>query len=208
MVSMSLAETLLTERATQDPVGKGAEHPRVQEGDRGRDQEQDGEAQRLPFEVRVGNEEISGEDDCRGRGDRLFVGDARHRHPARHTDPLGEQHPAEHVEDATGHVAGEDRLPPGDLRLAGAHPVSEAAQEQVPGERAEREVEQQDDDRRDQPEHVEVDALVLDLRPLADHGQDQEAEDHEHDSELDRQPHLPVARRPGAEPGARLAYPV
>ena len=44
-----------------------------------------------------------------------------------------------------------------------------------------------------------MDALVLDLRPLVDHGEDEEAEDDEGDAELDRQPHALAARGPGSE---------
>ncbi len=128
--------------------------------------------------------------------------------PARHAGPLGEQHPPEHVEDAARHVAGEQRLAPGDLRPAEPDPVAEEAQDQVPAERAERVEERQDDEGRDQPDDVEVDALVLDLRPLVDDGEDEEAEDDDRDAELDREADALAARRPGADPRAGLADPV
>ena len=50
-----------------------------------------------------------------------------------------------------------------------------------------------------------MDALVLDLGPLVDHGEDEEAEDEDRDAELDRQPHAFAARRLGAEFRAGLA---
>ena len=128
--------------------------------------------------------------------------------PPRDAQPLGEKHPAEHVENAAGHVAGEQRLPPGHLRLADPDLVAEGAQGQVPAEGAEHIEDGQREEGGDQPEHVEMDALGLDLRPLADHRQHQEAEDEQRDSELDRELHPLAARRPGAESGARVAYPV
>ena len=128
------------------------------------------------------DQEVGGDRDRRGGRDRLFVDDAGDRDAPRHPRPLGEQDPAEHVEDAAGDVAGEQRLAPGDLGPADADPVAEEAEDQVPAEGAERVEERQDDEGRDQPEDVEVDALVLDLRPLVDDGENQEAEDDERDA--------------------------
>ena len=53
-----------------------------------------------------------------------------------------------------------------------------------------------------------MDALVLDLGPLADDGQHEEAEDEQRDAELQGKAQPLAARGPGAEPRARLAYPV
>ena len=53
-----------------------------------------------------------------------------------------------------------------------------------------------------------MDPLVLDLRPLTDDGEDEEAEDEHRDTELQRQAQPFAARRPGADPRARIAYPV
>src|SRR6185436_1262566 len=55
---------------------------------------------------------------------------------------------------------------------------------------------------------MEVDTLVLDLRPLADHGQNEEAEDENGNAELQRQAHSFAARRPGPYPCPQLADPV
>ena len=53
-----------------------------------------------------------------------------------------------------------------------------------------------------------MDALVLDLRPLVDHGQDQEAEDQDGKAELDGEANFATARRARPEPRACLADPV
>ena len=53
-----------------------------------------------------------------------------------------------------------------------------------------------------------MDALVLDLRPLVDDGEDEEAEDDDRDAELDREADALAARRPGAEAGAGFAEPM
>ena len=152
--------------------------------------------------------EVGGDRDRRGGRDRLFVGDARDRDPARDTRPLGQQHPAENVEDAARDVAGEERLAPGDLGPADPDPVAEEAEDQVPAEGAERVVDREDYERRDQPEDVEMDALVLDLRPLVDDGEDEEAEYDQGEAELDRQPDPFALGRFRSEPGAGLADPV
>ncbi len=131
------------------------------------------------------DQEVGGDDDRRGRLQRLFVDDAGDGQPAGHPSPFGEQHPAQHVEDAAGHVTRQQGLSPGDLRPPDAKPVAEEAQDQVPAERVERVEDRQDDESRDQPEDVEVDALVLDLGPLVDDGEDEEAEDEDGDAELE-----------------------
>ena len=161
--------------------------------------QQDRPAQRLPLQVGVDDQEVGGDDDRRGRLQRLFVDDAGDGQAARHPGALGEQHPAQHVEDAAGHVAGQQRLAPGDLRPARPELVAEEAQDQVPADRVERVEDRQDDEGRDQPEDVEVHPLVLDLGPLVDDGEDEEAEDEDRDAELDREPHALAARRLGSE---------
>src|SRR5262249_48727972 len=135
----------------QNPVCKRAEDPGMEQDDRGRDQEQNREAQRLALEVRVVDEEVGGDRDRRGGRYRLFGGDACQRYPARDAGALGEQQAPEHVEDASGDVAGKERLAPYDLGPPRPDPVAEEAQDQVPAERAQRVVDQQDDDRRGQP---------------------------------------------------------
>ena len=151
------------------------------------------------------DDEVGGDDDRRGRRDRLFVDDAGDRDPPRHPGPLGEQHPPEHVEDAAGHVARQQRLAPGDLGAPEPDRVAEEAQDQVPAEGAEHEEGGQDDHRRDQPADVEVDAFALDLRPLVDDGEDEEAEDEHGEPDLQRQAHAAAARRAGPEPSPGLA---
>ena len=85
----------------------------------------------------MADEEVAGDGDRGGGRDRLLVDDAGQRRAPRHPGPLGEQQAAEHVEDAARHVAGQQRLAPGDLGLHEADPVTEEAQDQVPAERAE-----------------------------------------------------------------------
>ena len=152
------------------------------------------------------DEEVGREDDPRRGRDRLFVGDAGDRDPARHPRSLGEQNPAEDVEDAAGDVAREHRLPPGDLRPSGADPVAEEAQDQVPAERAQHEEDGQDGEGRDQPDDVEVDALLLDLRPLVDDREDEEAEDQQRDPELNasRSRLFPGGRVPNRAPASPM----
>jgi hypothetical protein len=53
-----------------------------------------------------------------------------------------------------------------------------------------------------------MDALVLDLRPLVDDREDEEAEDDEREPELDRQSDPLAAGRLRSEPGAGFADPV
>jgi thiamine-monophosphate kinase len=53
-----------------------------------------------------------------------------------------------------------------------------------------------------------VDPLALDLRPLVDHGQDQEAEDQDGEADLEGEADTAAARRAGAETCAGLADPV
>ena len=135
------------------------------------------------------DDEVGGDDDRRGGRDRLFVDDRGERDAPRHPGPLRQQHPPEHVEDAARHVARQERLAPGDLRPPEADPVAEAAQDQVPAEGGEDEVEDEDDQRRDQPEDVEMHAFALDLRPLVDDGEDEEAEDENREADLQSKPH-------------------
>ena len=72
-----------------------------------------------------------------------------------------------------------------DLRPPEPDPVAEEAQRQVPAVGAEDEEDRQDDDRRHQPADVEVNPLVLDLRPLVDHREHQEAEDQHGKADLE-----------------------
>ncbi len=104
----------------------------------------------------MADEEVGRDGDRRRGRDRLLVDDAGDRDPPRHPGPLGEQNAAEDVEDAARHVAGEQRLAPGDLGLDEADPVAEEAQDQVPAQRAERVEDRQHHERRDQPEDVEA----------------------------------------------------
>ena len=55
---------------------------------------------------------------------------------------------------------------------------------------------------------MEVDAFVLDLRPLVDDGEDEEAEDEHGEAELQGEAYPAAARRAGAEPRAGLTDPV
>ena len=189
-------------------LASGPKTRRVEKDDRGGNEEQHRPAPGVALEVGVGDQEVGGDRDRRGRRNRLFVGDARERRASRDPRPLGEEDPAEHVEDAARDVAGEQGLPPGDLGPAHADPVAEEAEDQIPAEGAERVVDQQHDERRDQPEDVEVDPFVLDFRPIVDDRQDQEAEDHDRQPELDREPDPLAARRAGAEPGPGFADPM
>ena len=154
------------------------------------------------------DDEVGGDDDRRGGRDRLFVDDAGDRDPARDPRFFGEQDPAQHVEDAAGDVARQQRLPPGDLGAAEPEPVAEEAQGEVPAIGAEDEEERQDHDRRDQPADVEMDTLVLDLRPLVDDREDEEPEDQQGETDLEGEPDFAAARGLPPELRSSLAYSV
>ena len=154
------------------------------------------------------DDEVGGDDDRRGGGDRLFVDDRGERDAPRHPRPLGEQHAPQHVEDAARHITRQERLAPGDLRPSEADPIAEAAQDQVPAEGGEGEVEDEEHQSRQQPEDVEVHALALDLRPLVDDGEDQEAEDDDGEADLQRKAHPLAAGWLGADTGPCISQPM
>src|SRR5680860_1244298 len=101
----------LVERDRADRAGDAVDADRDDapvaqvEGEQG-----DHPAQRLALQVGVADEEEGGEGDTGSGGDRLRVDDAGDRDPPRHTRPLREQHPPQHVEDAARHVAGQPLL--------------------------------------------------------------------------------------------------
>jgi hypothetical protein len=102
----------------------------------------------------------------------------------------------------------EQRLPPGDLGAAKPDRVAEKAQDEVPAKCAQGKEERQDDDRRDQPGEVEVNAFALDLRPLVDDREDEKAEDQDNQADLKGEANPAAARRARPEPRSRLAYPM
>jgi hypothetical protein len=53
-----------------------------------------------------------------------------------------------------------------------------------------------------------MDPLVLDLRPLVDDREDEEAEDHDREADLEGETHLAAAGRLFADARYGLAYPV
>jgi hypothetical protein len=54
----------------------------------------------------VADHEVAGDGDSRRHGDRLLIDDARESDAPRHAGALGENEPAEQIENAARHIAG------------------------------------------------------------------------------------------------------
>ena len=123
-------------------------------------------------------------------------------------DLLGHDHAGQHEEDAARDVADQQRLGPDLLGLAGGDRRSHELEDQAPDAGAEGVVDEHREDRRQQPDQVELDALLPQLGPLGDDREDEESEDQEGESALEDELGRALLGRLLADRGAEMAHSV